>query len=80
MEVRAKKALGQHFLTDQSIARHIVDTLSCPVTLPGAVAAAPDRGRPWPREWEGPAPSGVGGMSEAKSSGGNTSEEQPGPE
>ena len=28
MEVRAKKALGQHFLTDQSIARHIVDTLS----------------------------------------------------
>ena len=67
MEVRAKKALGQHFLTDQSIARRIVDTLSCPVTLPGAVAAAQDRGRPWPREWEGPAPSGVGGMSEAKS-------------
>ena len=28
MEVRAKKALGQHFLTDQSIARRIVDTLS----------------------------------------------------
>ena len=27
MEVRAKKALGQHFLTDQSIARRIVDTL-----------------------------------------------------
>ena len=24
------------------------------------------RGRPWPREREGPAPSGVGGMSEAK--------------
>ena len=24
------------------------------------------RGRPWPREWEGPTPSGVGGMSEAK--------------
>ena len=28
MEVRAKKALGQHFLTDQSIARRIVDSLS----------------------------------------------------
>ena len=30
-------------------------------------AASTGRGRPWPREWEGPAPSGVGGMSEAKS-------------
>lgn len=29
MEVRAKKALGQHFLTDQSIARTIVNALSC---------------------------------------------------
>ena len=28
MEVRAKKALGQHFLTDQSIARRIVGSLS----------------------------------------------------
>lgn len=28
MEVRAKKALGQHFLTDRSIARTIVDSLS----------------------------------------------------
>ena len=28
MEVRAKKALGQHFLTDQSIAKAIVDALS----------------------------------------------------
>lgn len=28
MEVRAKKALGQHFLTDQSIARAIVDALT----------------------------------------------------
>ena len=28
MEVRAKKALGQHFLTDQSIARNIVAALS----------------------------------------------------
>lgn len=30
MEVRAKKALGQHFLTDQSIARAIVDALVIP--------------------------------------------------
>ncbi len=28
MEVRAKKALGQHFLTDRSIARTIVDSLT----------------------------------------------------
>ena len=28
MEVRAKKALGQHFLTDQGIAMTIVDSLS----------------------------------------------------
>ena len=28
MEVRAKKALGQHFLTDRSIARSIVGALS----------------------------------------------------
>ena len=28
MEVRAKKSLGQHFLTDQSIARGIVDALT----------------------------------------------------
>ncbi|MBQ9462300.1 MAG: 16S rRNA (adenine(1518)-N(6)/adenine(1519)-N(6))-dimethyltransferase RsmA [Bacteroidales bacterium] len=30
MEVRAKKSLGQHFLTDLSIARRIVNTLSPP--------------------------------------------------
>ena len=59
MEVRAKKALGQHFLTDQSIAKAIVDALSV------AGTASPDRGHPWPRKWEGPAPEGVGGMSEA---------------
>ena len=28
MEVRAKKALGQHFLTDQTVAKRIVDALS----------------------------------------------------
>ena len=30
MEVRAKKALGQHFLTDQKVARAIVDALQSP--------------------------------------------------
>lgn len=34
MEVRAKKALGQHFLTDQSIAQSIVDALSNDESLP----------------------------------------------
>lgn len=34
MEVRAKKALGQHFLTDQSIARTIVDALRSDAALP----------------------------------------------
>ena len=47
MEVRAKKALGQHFLTDQSIARRIVDTLS------SADPLSEDRSRPWLREREG---------------------------
>ena len=34
MEVRAKKALGQHFLTDLSIAQRIAEALivPCPVT------------------------------------------------
>lgn len=34
MEVRAKKALGQHFLTDQSIARSIVDALTASSEAP----------------------------------------------
>ena len=34
-KVRAKKSLGQHFLTDQSIARAIVDALEIPGTGPG---------------------------------------------
>lgn len=32
MEVRAKKSLGQHFLTDLSIAQRIADSLTTPVT------------------------------------------------
>ena len=85
MEVRAKKSLGQHFLTDLTVAQKIVASLSqdtggvppetpCVASLrtdqdapPEGGAASKDRGQPWPRKWEGPAPSGVGGMSEAKS-------------
>ena len=37
MEVRAKKALGQHFLTDQSIAKAIVDSLTCDPAAPREV-------------------------------------------
>ena len=37
MEVKAKKALGQHFLTDQSIAKGIVNALSCDPALPREV-------------------------------------------
>ena len=41
MEVRAKKALGQHFLTDQSIARRIVDSLSV-ISCEGEAGVAGD--------------------------------------
>lgn len=34
MEVRAKKALGQHFLTDQKVARAIVDALQLTAPFP----------------------------------------------
>lgn len=40
MEVRAKKALGQHFLTDQSVARKIVDALSASPAGAGTAEAA----------------------------------------
>lgn len=43
MEVRAKKALGQHFLTDQSIARGIVDALS-PASVPDVLEIGPGMG------------------------------------
>ncbi len=43
MEVRAKKALGQHFLTDQSIARGIVDALS-PNSVPDVLEIGPGMG------------------------------------
>ena len=35
MEVRAKKALGQHFLTDLSIAQRIADALDTETALYG---------------------------------------------
>ena len=66
MEVRAKKALGQHFLTDQKVARAIVDALEigagiCSQTasaslrpLPQPSAAGPSllSGRGWPEVCE----------------------------
>ena len=68
MEVRAKKSLGQHFLTDQSIAKAIVDALSARTSAPPDFAslipptpdgAGPsrsrDHGRPRPGGAEVPA-------------------------
>lgn len=54
MEVRAKKELGQHFLTDQGIARAIVGALAASATA----AAAPDPAGP---EMPGRATGGPGG-------------------
>ena len=48
MEVRAKKALGQHFLTDQKVARAIVDALEPFPTMPLSEAKAPAGARPCP--------------------------------
>ena len=39
MEVRAKKALGQHFLTDQNIAKSIVAAIQLPAAGGKAVAS-----------------------------------------
>ena len=36
------------------------------VSAPDGQCRGQNRGHPWPRKWEGPAPTGVGGMSEAK--------------
>lgn len=52
MEVRAKKALGQHFLTDLSIAQRIADSLVIPEN--GSVSAAANQGRPMPTLEIGP--------------------------
>ena len=46
MEVRAKKALGQHFLTDQKVARAIVDALILPLTSESKESKAPSGARP----------------------------------
>ena len=63
MEVRAKKALGQHFLTDESIARGIVDALQPELT---AVVGAGEarrgvRSNPSHRFAAGPSPCRQGG-------------------
>ena len=44
MEVRAKKALGQHFLTDQSVARRIVDALTVCTEVPQVLEIGPGMG------------------------------------
>lgn len=44
MEVRAKKALGQHFLTDQSIARGIVDALGADSPVRDVLEIGPGMG------------------------------------
>ena len=45
MEVRAKKSLGQHFLTDQSIAKAIVDALSVgPISKTAVLEIGPGMG------------------------------------
>jgi len=44
MEVRAKKALGQHFLTDQSVARSIVDALTVCPEVPQVLEIGPGMG------------------------------------
>ena len=49
MEVRAKKALGQHFLTDLKIAESIVSSLR----LPGCGEKYISEGEDWPpRLWK----------------------------
>ena len=44
MEVRAKKALGQHFLTDQSIAKGIVGALTADSPVPQVLEIGPGMG------------------------------------
>lgn len=44
MEVRAKKALGQHFLTDQSVAQRIVNTLQSDLSCPDVLEVGPGMG------------------------------------
>lgn len=44
MDVRAKKALGQHFLTDQSIAKSIVDALTQDSEVSGVLEIGPGMG------------------------------------
>ena len=55
MEVRAKKALGQHFLTDQKVARAIVDALEIGAGICSQTASASLRPLPQPSA-AGPSP------------------------
>ena len=45
MQVKPKKALGQHFLTDLGVARRIAATLDGYTSLP--VLHRPHQSRPW---------------------------------
>ena len=73
MEVRAKKALGQHFLTDQKVARAIVDALETGVDIClGQVSPSGDKDSV--PEREGPAAEGCGRCRrEAETVGGHMS-------
>ncbi|MBO7088434.1 MAG: 16S rRNA (adenine(1518)-N(6)/adenine(1519)-N(6))-dimethyltransferase, partial [Lentisphaeria bacterium] len=44
MEVRAKKALGQHFLVDQGVAKAIVDALGADSPVRDVLAIGPGMG------------------------------------
>ena len=67
MEVRAKKALGQHFLTDQKVARAIVDALITPFPAKGwseAMASSDARPCPCLSEKDGKGLEAAGGSGE----------------
>lgn len=69
MEVRAKKALGQHFLTDQKVARAIVDALEIFPTSPSCDKKAPAGARPCPglSQKDGKGLEAAGGSGESHS-------------
>ena len=70
MEVRAKKALGQHFLTDQKVARKIVDALVTPfpaLSWSGAKASSDARPVPCLSQKDGKGLKAAGGSGESYS-------------
>ncbi len=70
LEVRAKKALGQHFLTDQKVARKIVDALVTPFPAlgwSGAKASSDARPVPCLSQKDGKGLKAAGGSGESNS-------------